>query len=201
MRKNFACIAFIALSLFAREDPFELKISPKTSSQSVDGIISKPLENIQITLPTTTRILKEVKFVYQKLDGSIETESVKIDSDIDWHYPISISQINNIQEAELKKPVNYKIQDFDFTLVGKKIYIHSPYKLEQIFVLPKPFRIVIDLQKGAKPINQDIKLDRLFYKKLSVGTHKNYYRVTLELDGQYAYDLSQDEKGYIITLK
>lgn len=198
MKKILVCIAFV---LFAREDPFELKMSPKTSPQSIEGAISKPLKKIEVTLPTTTRILKEVKFVYQKLDGSIATETVKIDSDIDWHYPISISQIENIQEAELKKPVNYKIKDFDFTIVGKKIHIYSPYKLEQIFVLPKPFRIVMDLQRGQEIINQDIALKRLFFKTLSVGTHKNYYRVILELDGQYTYELAQDEKGYIIILQ
>lgn len=198
MKKILICVAII---LMAREDPFELQMSPKTSPQSVEGAVSKPLENLEITLPTTARILREVRFIYQKLDGSIATESVKIDSDIDWHYPISISQIKNIQEAELKKPFHYKIRDFDFIIIGKTIQIHSPYKLEQIFVLPKPFRIILDLQRKPEIINQENRLDRRFFRMISVGTHKNYYRVSIELDGQYAYDLGQDESGYIITLK
>ncbi|MCE3047354.1 AMIN domain-containing protein [Helicobacter kayseriensis] len=194
-------ICLIALILFAREDPFELKMTPKTSPQSVEGAITKPLEKVEVNLPTTARILKEVQFVYQKLDGSIATETIKIDSDIDWHYPISLSQIQNIQEAELKKPVSYKIESFGFTIIGKTIQITSPYKLEQIFVLPKPFRIILDLQKGEEIINQDIALDRRFFRVISVGTHKNYYRISLELDGQYAYDLGQNEKGYTLTLR
>ncbi|WP_027326706.1 AMIN domain-containing protein [Helicobacter pametensis] len=194
-------LVMVALVLFAREDPFELKISPKTSPQSIEGAISKPLDNIKVTLPTTTRILKEVKFVYQKLDGSIAEESVKIDSDIDWHYPISISQIENLQEAELKKPVTYKLDDFELTIMGKKIQISSPYKLEQIFVLPKPFRIILDLKRKDKVIDQTLALNRMFFHAFSVATHKNYYRISLELDGQYAYDLEQNQKGYTITLK
>lgn len=192
---------FLVSLLVARENPFELRIAPKTSPQSVEGAISKPLKNIEVMLPTTTRVLKEVKFVYQKLDGSIATEVFKVDSDIDWHYPIHISQIVNITEEELKKPANYEIQDFKFMITGKKILIDSPYKMEQIFVLPKPFRIVLDVQRTQKTIDQTLQLKRYFFQAISIETHKNFYRIFLELDGKYSYDLEQNEKGYSIILK
>ena len=191
---------FVSL-LFAREDPFELKIAPKTSPQSVEGEISKPLGNIEVTLPTTTRILKEVKFVYQKLDGSIDTETLKIDSDIDWHYPINISQVKNIDEEELRRPVIYNIQEFDFKIIGKTIYINAPYKMKQVFVLPKPFRIVLDFERKNKMISQVVDLKKRFFRVISVETHKNFYRISLELDGQYGYDLEQNSEGYIVTLR
>lgn len=194
-------LLFASLLLFGREDPFEFKIAPKTSPQSAEGEISKPLKNIEFTLPTTSRILKEIKFVYQKLDGSIATETLKVDEGIDWHYPISISQIKNIDEEELKKPLVYGIQDFDFKIIGKTIRINSVYKMKQIFVLPKPFRIIVDFERDKKTINQTIDLKKRFFQAISVETHKKFYRVSLELDGQYSYDLEQNSEGYVITLQ
>lgn len=196
----FALLCCMGL-LIGREDPFELKMTPKSSPQSVEGEISKPLESLDVTLPSTTRILKEVKFVYQKIDGSIEEKSVKIDSDIDWHYPITISQIGDQSVIEEKKPVSYKVGEFEFIITGKTIKIYSPFRLKQNFILPKPFRIIIDLNRSEKNINQIFNLKGKFFSNISLGTHQDFYRVTLTLDGQYGYNIEQDEKGYIIILK
>lgn len=194
----FLLISFLS----GRNDPFELKMAPKTSPQSVRGEIAKPLENIELILPTTARILKEVKFVYQKLDGSITTETIQVDSDIDWHYPISISQVQDKEEFILRKPMNYKISDFEITIVGKTIHFNSPYKLKQVFVLPKPFRIVLDFNRAQKDIaSQTLKFERRFFASVEIGTHQDFYRISLELDGQYGHDLEQDENGYMIILK
>ena len=202
MRKKFCFSLLCCMSLLVgREDPFELKMTPKTSPQSVEGEISKPLESLDVALPSTTRILKEVKFVYQKIDGSIEEKSVKIDSDIDWHYPITISQIGDQSVIEAKKPISYKVGEFEFIIKGKSIRIYSPFRLKQNFVLPKPFRIIIDLNRSEKNINQVFNLKGKYFSNISLGTHQDFYRITLTLDGQYGYNIEQDEKGYIIVLK
>lgn len=200
-RKLYFSLLCCMSLLVGREDPFELKMTPKSSPQSVEGEISKPLESLDVTLPSTTRILKEVKFVYQKIDGSIEEKSVQINSDIDWHYPITISQIGDQSVIEAKKPVSYKVGEFEFIITGKTIRIYSPFRLKQNFVLPKPFRIIIDLNRGEKNINQIFNLKGKFFSNISLGTHQDFYRVTLTLDGQYGYNIEQDEKGYIIILK
>lgn len=187
--------------LVGREDPFELKLTPKKSPQSVEGAITEPLESLDVELPSTTRILKEVKFVYQKIDGSIEEKSVQINSDIDWHYPITISQIGDQSVIEEKKPVSYKVGEFEFIIKGKTIRIYSPFRLKQNFILPKPFRIIIDLNRSEKNINQIFNLKGKYFNNISLGTHQDFYRVTLTLDGQYDYNIEQDEKGYIIVLK
>ena len=202
MRKKFCFSLFCCVSLLvSREDPFELKMTPKSSPQSVDGEISKPLESMDVTLPSTTRILKKVKFIYQKIDGSVEEKSVEIDKDIDWHYPITISQIGDQSIIEEKKPVSYRVGEFEFIITGKAIRIYSPFRLKQNFILPKPFRIIIDLNRDEKNINQVFDLKRKFFSKISLGTHQDFYRVTLTLDGQYGYNIEQDSKGYIIVLK
>ncbi|WP_305862706.1 AMIN domain-containing protein [Helicobacter cholecystus] len=201
MKKAIYISAMCLNLLLGREDPFELKMTPKKSPQSVEGEISQPLESLDVKLPSTTRILKEVKFIYQKIDGSIGEKSVKIERDIDWHYPITISQIGDKSIIEEKKPMSYTLGDFEFIIIGKSIRIYSPYKILQNFVLPKPFRIIIDLRRTEKIINQDIKLKGRFFTDISLGTHQDFYRVTLALDGQYGYNIEQDEKGYIITLK
>ncbi|GAA7258588.1 AMIN domain-containing protein [Helicobacter pylori] len=201
MKKAIYISAMCLSLLLGREDPFELKMTPKKSPQSVEGEISQPLESLDVELPSTTRILKEVKFIYQKIDGSIGEKSVKIERDIDLHYPITISQIGDKSIIEEKKPVSYTLGDFEFIVIGKSIRIYSPYKILQNFVLPKPFRIIIDLRRTEKIINQDIKLKGRFFTDISLGTHQDFYRVTLALDGQYGYNIEQDEKGYIITLK
>lgn len=200
--KKVICMSAVCLSLLlGREDPFELKMTPKKSPQSVEGEISKPLESIDVELPSTTRILKEVKFIYQKIDGSIDEKSVRVERDIDWHYPITISQIGDKSVLEEKKPISYTLGDFEFIITGKTIRIYSPYKILQNFVLPQPFRIIIDLRRTEKVINQNIKLKGRFFSDISLGTHQDFYRVTLTLDGQYGYNIEQDEKGYIIILK
>lgn len=198
--KRIAYLLCLSL-LVAREDPFELKITPKKSPHSVDGEISQTLESIDVDLPSTTRILKEIKFVYQKIDGSIDEKSIKINQDIDWHYPITISQIGDKTILEEKKPLSYTIGDFEFIIKGKIIRINSPFKILQNFVLPKPFRIVIDLRRIEKNVNQNIELKSKFFSNISLGTHQDFYRVTITLDGQYGYNIEQDEKGYIISLK
>lgn len=186
---------------FGRDNPFELKIAPKASPHSSKGEITRPLEDVEVTLPTTARVLKEVKFVYQKLDGSTATETIEIDSDIDWHYPISISQLRDKEQLELKKPASYRIADFEVIVVGKMVYLNSSFALKQIFVLPQPFRILLDFDRGENAINESLETQKRFFNRISVGTHQDFYRVTLELDGQYGYDLEQDEKGYRIILK
>lgn len=202
MMKRVVCISALILCLLsAREDPFELKLTPKKSPQSVEGEVSQPLESLDVELPTTTRVLKEIKFIYQKIDGSIDEKSIKIDRDIDWHYPITISQIGDKSVLEEKKPISYTMGDFEFIVTGKVIKIYSPYKILQNFVLPKPFRIIIDLKRTEKIVNQNLNLKGRFFSNISLGTHQDFYRVTLTLDGQYGYNIEQDEKGYIIILK
>ena len=82
MKRVVYISALILCLLSAREDPFELKLTPKKSPQSVEGEVSQPLESLDIELPTTTRVLKEIKFIYQKIDGSIGEKSIKIDREI-----------------------------------------------------------------------------------------------------------------------
>lgn len=199
--KKKVILGLLCSLLMGREDPFELKMTPKGSPHSVEGEINKPLESLDVTLPSTTRILKEVKFVYQKIDGSIEEKSVSINSDIDWHYPITISQIGDESVIEEKKPITYRVGEFEFIITGKSIRVYSPYRLVQNFVLPKPFRIILDLNRSEKNINQVFNLKGRFFSNISLGTHQDFYRVTLTLDGQYGYNIEQDEKGYIIILK
>ncbi|MBU0631733.1 AMIN domain-containing protein [bacterium] len=66
------------------------------------------------------------------------------------------------------------------------------------FMLVDPYRIIIDFKEDYdfKSLQQDIK-DSVF-TKIRVGNHDGYYRVVIELDGQYKYDLKKDKDGYIL---
>ena len=39
------------------------------------------------------------------------------------------------------------------------------------------------------------------FKKITIGKHRGYYRVAIELDGQYLYNLKKIADGFKITLK
>ncbi|ANV98653.1 hypothetical protein BBW65_07510 [Helicobacter enhydrae] len=195
----------IVCGLFGREDPFELKITPKTTPQSVEGENKNFLEDIKVQLPSTARILKEVQFVYQKLDGSIDIQKIPVNSTIDWHYPISISQLyGSAKDKILQKEQKYDYKNFSFVIKNKEIHIHTPYQLTQNFILPKPFRIILDFTRSKDTLTQEFQTQSHFFSSITINTHQTFYRVILTLDGQYDYDIQQDKDAkhcYIVTLQ
>lgn len=187
--------------VFGRDNPFEPFLLPKESSHDSSQEDRDYFEAFDFKLPTTARILKNVTVTYQNIDGSLETKTLHIDQNIDWHYPLRLMQQNALVS---EKTQYYSALPFEFIVKKNKFYIHSPYVMQRNFILPKPHRIVIDIDKSPKSspsLKKTIDINKKYFTKVSIGTHEKFYRVVITLDGQYQYDLSMEDGNYILSLQ
>ncbi|WP_187830744.1 AMIN domain-containing protein [Helicobacter pylori] len=198
MLKKMIGLVVVLSVLLARDNPFESEINSKNLQGGFNGIYDSYFKEIHVDLPTSARILKQITLTYQDIDGSIHSKVVGIDKSIDWHYPLKLSQHTLDQDAFEKR---YQIQDFDFLMANNMMILRSPYKILRSFVLVNPYRIVLDTQKGPLDIYQNRDLNQKFFSQIKVGTHKDYYRITLILDGKYRYLLEEKNGAYELKLK
>jgi len=214
-------IKIILLSLFiiaiseARENPFFPSIGEDEMmySSNKDTTIS-PLKRATISLPTTARVLESVKVTYKNLDGSVEEKTISLENSIDWHLPIFISQSysqNNDSQKSLSvvksinKKENFKkiasIKHAEFYTLDKSLKIKTKDKLIRDFLLVKPHRIVLDFQRDTNLKSYIKSNSGEYFKKIRVGNHNGYYRVVIELDGYYRYELNKIDNGYKFNLQ
>ncbi|MBR2495102.1 AMIN domain-containing protein [Helicobacter sp.] len=187
----------VLTSLHARENPFEPVIQPKE-----DNFIQKnakdPFRDLDFKLPSTARILKSITITYQNIDGTIGTKTIPIDESIDWHYPLLLTQ----KGAILNEDVRYwTIKPFQFFTQGSKFYLHTSSAILRSFVLPSPYRIVLDMEKKDETPSGSVQLGVKYFTKASLGVHKDFYRLVITLDGQYPYEISRDGDYYIISVR
>lgn len=188
---------FFGAKLEARENPFEPVIQPQEDNfTSRNG--KEYFKDLDFKLPSTARILKEITITYQNIDGSTETKTIPIDESIDWHYPLLLTQ----KSAIISEDVQYfTIKPFEFFTQGNKFYLYTSASIVRSFVLPAPYRIVIDLEKKVEHPSGAVQLGVKYFSKVSVGMHKDFYRFVITLDGQYRYDISKDGDYYIISVQ
>ena len=203
-------LLLFSLSLFARENPFfpinsELDI-PLTKQQK-----APMLKRATLTLPSTAREIESVTVTYKNLDGTIAKKSVELQNSVDWHLPIFISQNYNLtnkpqtQQAKPKTKVKFKkfasLGFITFYTHDKIMKIKTKDKLLHSFLLVKPHRIVCDFKRETD-LRSYVKKgnESSIFKKITIGTHSGYYRVVVELDGSYGYNVKKESEGYRITL-
>lgn len=199
--KTFLLFLMISSLVSGRDNPFEPFLLPKESSHNSNQEAKDYFEAFDFKLPTTARVLKDITVTYQNIDGSIETKTLHIDQSIDWHYPLRLTQQNALVSEETQY---YSALPFEFIIKKNKLYIHSSYKMQRNFVLPKPYRIVIDVDKPLKNssnLRNIIEINKKYFTKISIGTHERFYRVVITLDGQYQYDFTAGDGNYIVSLR
>jgi len=207
------CVTLLLLAnLDARENPFfpakGEKDIPYTTNQTQT---IEPLKRSSITLPSSARIIKKVTIEYENLDATVETRSIELKNRVDWHLPIFISQSyvetqkeNKKQVVQKKEPQEFKeiasIQYAKFFENFKSLKIVTDDKIIRNFLLVKPHRIVLDFKKDVsiKSYSKENKNSR--FSKIRVGNHEGYYRIVIELDGLYRYEMKKTEDGYILNL-
>ena len=211
MIKILGIIFLMSISLLSRENPFfpanGEKAMPFTTNKE---ILQVPLKRVAITLPSTARIIKSVTVRYKNLDGSIVETTEKLDNSVDWHLPIFISQNINIQgqKSELPKKIKKvyrKLLSTDFVKISsenKKIKITTGDELLRNFMLTDPHRIVCDIKRdiNIRSLEKSIPKNSIV-KKIRIGNHNGYYRIVLELDGYYKYQLAKKKPNYIFMLE
>ncbi len=226
--KVLSLFALLILTLHARENPFFPPEGEKDIFVTTNKDNSKiPLKQAAITLPSQARVLQKVTVELKNLDGSVETKSIELDNSIDWHLPIFISQgyretvVPTTKEKEPSKvtrttPAPIKKNDVQnsvepksitslsfvkFSVTGKSLKLATKNEAIRNFLIADPHRIVIDFKSNTE-VAGFVKngFDKIF-QKVRVGSHKDYYRVVVELDGFYKYDFKKVDDGYIIELK
>lgn len=199
--KNSILIICICLSctLWARQNPFESVITQKAEEHSPQSMHQEPLSSIEFVLPSTARVIKSVQITYQNLDGSIENKIIQLDEDIDWHYPLLIAQ--KAQGASYQSENRFKLGDFELVVNRNSIFIATRKKLLRDFILPKPYRLVLDMEGVKSNEYQKIKLDKKYFSDAEISTHEGFYRISIGFDGRYKYHISPQRDGFVITLE
>ena len=205
MVRVFIFVFFLAMSLCARENPFKPVISLEKIGAATNVKPNREnLKEIDIKVPDSARVLKKVTIEYQNLDGSISSKSVEVDKNIDWHYPVVLSQKRGVKQVGKKasrqkiKPLILHPLKFLTLEVSKNsiLFVTNDKKIRD-FILLKPYKIVIDFKRDASFYTKSVDIKKAPFEKITLGNHNGYYRAVLLLDGSYKYKLTKTLKGYL----
>lgn len=189
--------------LFARENPFFPSEESKKSKVTSNISDARPqMGTINYTFSDQARVLKEVTFTIQNLDGSIEEKKLQIDQGIDWHKVLILSQGGSSSRAAATN--SSSAANFGFLQLssrGKTLTIKSSDPMVRHFALSSPNSIVIDFKHEATFSSAQKVLNAAPYMNVSLGNHGKFARATITLDGHYAYTLSKENGLISITCK
>lgn len=198
----FLCAALVSL-LAARENPFfthDESHLPVTSN--IPDSLPK-LTTLPYNFPNQARVLKEVSFTVQNLDGSIETRTMTIEKSIDWHTPLTLSQ--GSRSGSVDKPSSAVAQsanaDFGFlrfSTNGKHLTIKSNDPMIRHFSLTEPNRIIVDFNHNEVFTMKEKVLNAPPYNAVNITNQGKFVRATIILDGRYDYSLTKN--GGIISI-
>jgi hypothetical protein len=194
---------FLALSLFGRDNPFFPTDPNKEQIQSTNRVQKlQPFTTQKILLPNSARAVKGITIRYQNLDGSISNEELILNSEIDWHEPFVITHKLKRESAVKAKSITktIKTKHVRFEITKNNMVVKTSDKLLENFLLTHPHRVVMDFKRNTsfRPITY--KINKAPFSKIRMGNHDGYYRVVIELDGQYRYKLETREKEYTIVV-
>ena len=203
----------LGILCFARDNPFEPveDIARFTKVPKQDNYFKKA----SFALPDSARILKKIDLYYQNLDGSISRKIIKIDKKVDWHNKLTLTYggTQNIQKkySAVKKRKTVVSKDsikkfgykgfISFRVSKKRIEIITKDSKIRDFMVDKPYKVVVDFKRDTNFLTKTFKLDIVPFVSVVLGNHDKYYRVAIELDGQYLYNVKRKKGEYIITLK
>lgn len=209
MKQTFLLIFFLAAALWGRENPF----MPTGNTEEVTkNVPERPgyFTGETLYLPSSARILKEIKLVYQNVDGSVAEEVKQVDKKVDWHHPVTIDHMEAPEdgEHELDKagPVfkSYRFPEVGFLevkLSEKLLKVECADTLMHHFLLTKPYRIVMDFQRETNYRQREVAFASSYFLKGVFGSHDGYYRLVLYLDSYYKYQVIKEGDGYLVGLQ
>ncbi len=201
MKKVILLLSLITTLALARDNPF-VSINDDTKEATNVGESEKPLTKTAIKPPSSARVLSFVTLMYQNVNGSMTSEKVAINKKINWKQDIIISQdqpkktSKNRQSSKyiaFKKFFNIKIEDNSIKLITKD-------KNLRVLSSSRPYKIIVDFQRDNSFFTKTQKFKNLPVKKITLGSHKKFYRATIELDGHYKYKLLKRKYGYLLKL-
>lgn len=204
MKKITLILILLCLGLLARDNPFKPVVSSKDLGKATN--VSKtyaPLKVEKFKLPSSSRVLKKVKFEILNVDGSMSEVIFDVDKKVDWHKDIIVSNIPLKFQNRPKKIEPKLLKPFKFLtiLIDKnKLLLKTKDTLIRQLFFSKPYKIAIDLKRDVSFYTKIIKLSKLPFTKIFIGNHGKFYRVVLQLDGKYRYHIKKNSNGYLIEL-
>jgi len=194
-------LLFLALCLFGRDNPF-FPADPNAKKIQTTNMVQvlKPYSTQTIALPNSARAVKAIIIRYQNLGGSIEDEQLDLNNKIDWHEPFIIKHkyISKKTQANKSKTRIFKTKFISFTINNKVMNVKTKDKLLENFLLTNPHRVVMDFKRETSFKPKIYMINKAPFSKIRMGNHDGYYRVVIELDGQYRYKLETREKDYSV---
>lgn len=189
-------------------NPFIPNITPKQSGQ-----VSMPpdlslFRRTELQLPSTARRIRKITIEFQNLNGSLTSIEQELNGDVDWHFPLVLSQEVAIKELQVQQFQNFTLGDiFELSTNERSIEIYSPSEIIRDFVLANPARLVLDFPNPSRADareRRDIGLP--IFTQAMLESHLDFYRVIIVLDGQYNYKIStatspSGRQGYIIDFE
>lgn len=189
-------------------NPFVPNITPKESGQ-----VSMPpdlslFRRAELQLPSTARRIRKITIEFQNLNGSITSVEQELNGDVDWHFPLVLSQEVAIKELQVQQFQNFTLGDiFELSTNERSIEIYSPSEIIRDFILANPARLVLDFPNPSRADareRRDIGLP--IFTQAMLESHLDFYRVIIVLDGQYNYKIStatspSGRQGYIIDFE
>lgn len=203
---SFVLIATATL-LTARTNPFFMPSGVQELGITSNSIKTyPPLKSASITLPSSARILKQVSVKFINIDGSVGTKTIHLSNKIDWRVPIFISQafVTSAKESSVKqinKPAD-TVQFHKFLtlkIFSQSVDFATKDKNLRFFMMISPYRAVLDFKRESSFLSFYKRLNNTIFKSVAIGNHNGYYRVVLELDGDYGCQVSKTKQGYALS--
>ncbi len=204
MNKTLLLSSLLITALFARENPFfslsEGVVLPVSSEKNTN---KPPLTSMTYNFPNNSRLLKEVSFTFQNIDGSFETRKLEIDQSIDWHTPLVISQSSGQSNVPVPigKPSSANNGFIQFIGSGNRMSIITKEPMIRQFTLTDPDSVVVDFKHNGIFESYQKELSSAPYIKAKVTNHGNFARAILTLDGHHICNVSKTDQGASVICK
>jgi len=204
MNKTLLLSSLLMTALFARENPFfSLSEGIDLPVSSEKNTNKPPLTSMTYNFPNNSRLLKEVSFRFQNVDGSFETRKLEIDQSIDWRAPLVISQSNvrssPITTKEKSSTANNEI--IQFIASGNRISLITKEPMVRQFTLTDPDSVVVDFKHNGVFESYQKVLSSIPYTKVKVTNHGNFARAIITLDGHHICNVSKTDQGASVICK
>lgn len=201
MNKALCITLMLGYALLARENPFFSTEESSTMPFSSNTVTHQPpLTSMTYSFPDHARVLKEVSFTFQNIDGSLETRKLEIDQSIDWHHPLVLSQYTTEKQVA-NRSSNANNSFIQFTHSGNRISLLTKDPILRSFSLSDPNSIIIDFIHPATFSPYEKNLSASPYSKVKVTYHKKFARAIVTLDGKYTCTVSKTAQGANIICK
>lgn len=203
MKKTLLLSSLLITTLFARENPF-FSLS-EGSSLPISSEINDhkpPLTSMTYNFPNNSRLLKDVSFTLQNVDGSFETRKLEIDQSIDWRSPLVLSQSNaQIHSSATENKSSSNSSFIQFVNSGNQMSLISKKSMLRHFTLSDPHTVIVDFKYAGVFEPYQKELSSRPYTKVKVTNHGSFARVILTLDGPHVCNVSKTDQGASVICK